>query len=481
MAARARLTDQGIRAELAKAKQTGKPRWLADGLIAKGKGGLQLYAASTGGRWYWRYSKADGSKVRVPLGPQAFERREGALTLPEARVKVDQLAALYQRPESRDVRAFAEAERQRADDEKRNAEATGRQRLEAEAREAAEVARQRDAAAKFTLSALFKVYTTGLQAAGRPSHYDAANLFANHVEGVHPDLARKPAGEVTPRDVVTILRTLVEKGHGRSAAKLRSYLRACYSRAARAMLDPDAPSAFLPFAVQSNPVAETGALSRYNVALERALSEAELRAFWQAVKETPNGPVHDALRLLLLLGGQRPAQLVRATVADIDCDAQMLRLRDPKGRRQQARVHLLPLAAAAEVVVRRCLDRAKKQGSAYLLSTHGKAPLRPETLTAACNTIVTALLAKSDEERVISAPFQLRDLRRTVETRMAALGVSRELRAQLQSHVLGGVQSRHYDRHLYVDEKRAALEAWAAFLETKPAGNVQSIRGRKRA
>ena len=54
--------------------------------------------------------------------------------------------------------------------------------------------------------------------------------------------------------------------------------------------------------------------------------------------------------------------------------------------------------------------------------------------------------------------FTTGDLRRTVETRLAAEGVSQEIRAQLQSHGLGGVQARHYDRHDYIEEKYSALE-----------------------
>ena len=38
-------------------------------------------------------------------------------------------------------------------------------------------------------------------------------------------------------------------------------------------------------------------------------------------------------------------------------------------------------------------------------------------------------------------PFTAGDLRRTVETRLAAVGVSAEVRAQLQSHGLGGIQA----------------------------------------
>jgi hypothetical protein len=48
---------------------------------------------------------------------------------------------------------------------------------------------------------------------------------------------------------------------------------------------------------------------------------------------------------------------------------------------------------------------------------------------------------------------------------MAALKISRDVRAQLQSHGLGGVQARHYDRHSYFAEKKQALQKWAKHLK----------------
>ncbi|MGA7538217.1 MAG: hypothetical protein WBW93_05570 [Steroidobacteraceae bacterium] len=79
--------------------------------------------------------------------------------------------------------------------------------------------------------------------------------------------------------------------------------------------------------------------------------------------------------------------------------------------------------------------------------------------------------------------FEMRDLRRTAETMLASLGLSGDVRAQLQSHGLGGVQMRHYDRHDYALEKRAAVELWAAHLERLKAGEVASVtsidQGRK--
>jgi len=44
--------------------------------------------------------------------------------------------------------------------------------------------------------------------------------------------------------------------------------------------------------------------------------------------------------------------------------------------------------------------------------------------------------------------------------------------------VVGGVQDRHYDRHDYLDEKRAALEALERLL-TAADGKVIPIRNRQ--
>ena len=71
-------------------------------------------------------------------------------------------------------------------------------------------------------------------------------------------------------------------------------------------------------------------------------------------------------------------------------------------------------------------------------------------------------------------PFSMRDLRRTAETHMAALGISSDVRAQIQSHGLGGIQARHYDRHDYMLEKRAALALWVQRFRNLPPAPRQT-------
>ena len=63
------------------------------------------------------------------------------------------------------------------------------------------------------------------------------------------------------------------------------------------------------------------------------------------------------------------------------------------------------------------------------------------------------------------------------ETALAAAGVSRDIRGQLQSHGLAGVQAKHYDDHDYLPEKRRALETLLKVLETQSRA-AQASRNR---
>jgi integrase len=56
--------------------------------------------------------------------------------------------------------------------------------------------------------------------------------------------------------------------------------------------------------------------------------------------------------------------------------------------------------------------------------------------------------------------WDLHDLRRAVETRMAALGVPKEHVNRLLNHAAGPV-TKHYDLHSYLPEKADALQRWA--------------------
>ena len=80
-------------------------------------------------------------------------------------------------------------------------------------------------------------------------------------------------------------------------------------------------------------------------------------------------------------------------------------------------------------------------------------------------------------------PATPHDLRRTVNTRLAKLGVAKEVRDRTLNHItaLRDPESRHYNVHEFRAEKRAALSRWAEEIESIIAPVVVPIhKGRRR-
>jgi hypothetical protein len=61
--------------------------------------------------------------------------------------------------------------------------------------------------------------------------------------------------------------------------------------------------------------------------------------------------------------------------------------------------------------------------------------------------------------------FSFKDIRRTCETLLASMGVSRDFRSYVLSHGRTGVQDKHYDRWSHLAEKRRVLQKWARFMK----------------
>lgn len=514
------LTDLAMRSS-----PDGTDQWFPDSGQRTGHGKLYGRITKAGERLFvLRYTDPYGRYVNWPIGrydPKASGAEDATdawllsrseLSLGLARKKAAVLVGMH-RQGVRDLRGYFERERQIAD----AAQAAELARIEAQAEAARAAARAerdqeaaaeaaRHAAAKYSLRALLDAYARHLKRQGKASADDALRTFRLHVYDVADGPADKPAKDVTPREVTALLRRLTEADKGRTAGKLRAFMRAAYQLAFQADLNPDAPSELVPFGVESNPVAPTDALTRYTVARERVLSAGELRLCMERVALLPAAQA-DAARLALLLGGQRPAQLLRATREDVDLEAGTLTLRDPKGRRTQPRLHVLPLAGEAREIVERLIEKSSALGVPWLFTSAevdpdkvrevavpvlgedvatvaGIVPMRHETVSAAISAISAGLLA----EKKIRSPFQMRDIRRTCETMLAALGIDRDTRAQLLSHGISGVQAKHYDRHAYLAEKARALVAWEARLKRIAKGekapgvaDIADARARRRA
>jgi integrase len=450
----AELTDRTLQR-----KWSGKDEWLSD-RGSRGAGRLVAKLAASGVTFYFQYY-LDGRRRFLPIG--SYDRRgERGKTLLQARDQAQEWSVLM-RSGVADLHGLFE-------DQERD-----RKRVRSE--QAAEAARLVREAKSSSLRHLLDAYANHLERSGKQAAADVRRIFQLHVYSVGPELAERKASSIPVDDFVVLLARLTEAGKGRTAGKLRSYLRAAYSLAMRAKTDPDAPLVMRTFGISTNPIASIGALSKYNRIRTRTLNAEELSQFLRRLQSLQETPKRDLVLLCLQLGGQRPSQLLRVRLVDLDLNARTITLFDPKGARTQPRTHILPVPDMAVETLLRLSERASTLPSSgdgkskLLFTSDGIRGLRVETVSALVNEIASEMLASNE----LREGFELRDLRRTCETMLAALGVSSDIRAQVQSHGLGGVQARHYDRHNYMAEKRSTLEAWNQHLQALFGGREREV------
>lgn len=423
-----------IRAKQLESLKVGE--WLADDST---RGGGRFTARRLPGgavAFYFRYTLPEGGRDLLKIGEWS-ERGDGTflLTLEQARAKAASLRSRYLAGD-RNLRAALEEDLVKVERAAEAAKLAERQEEEARRRRA-----------ELSLGGLLVAYVGVLDGAGKSSSSSVEKALYRHIRDAFPRIWGLPVDEVDEDSVSPLLDRLTEAGKLREAAKLRSYLRAAFSAALKARKAGGA----IPlrrFNIRVNPLRDIPTIDGAVGARDRALTLDELRAYWRRLEalEEPYGAL---LRFHLATGGQRIEQLSRATTRDLDGDNVILA--DPKGRREKPRRHLVPLIPEAVDAMSAMAN--PRVGPFLFTVTNGEVGAGYDVLGRWVRSVAAEMVAAGEA----AAPFTPGDIRRTVETRLAAAGVPGEIRAQLQSHGLSGVQQRHYNVHDYAAEKREVL------------------------
>lgn len=268
--------------------------------------------------------------------------------------------------------------------------------------------------------------------------YVAALLARN----VLPVWAGRDVRTITPRDVIELLDGIVERGSrvmaNRTAGALSQMFRYGVHRAL----------------LESSPVQLLYRPGGKEKPRERTLSDAELRAYLQDPRACTRYERLERVINVLLLTGQRRGELAAARWADVDLDARTWRIPDEHSK--TGRGHVVPLSdwAAEEF---RSLKRESSRSRYVIPDPSGDKPIDPKQLTrslAKCR----ARFAKRG-----IAPFTLHDLRRTCRTGLAKLQIPPHIAERVLNHAQEKIAGT-YDVHDYLNEKREALNQWAARL-----------------
>jgi integrase len=274
---------------------------------------------------------------------------------------------------------------------------------------------------------------------------ETARLLEQHVL---PRLRGRSAQEITRRDILGLLDRVVDGGApiaaNRTLAAVRKLFNWCISR------DIVTVS---PCTGVKPPTPER---SR-----DRVLSDNELVRVWRASQKI--GGAFGALVQLLALTGQRRDEVAAMRWDELDLEGRSWTL--PRGRVKNDQGHEVPLSAAA-VAILESLPRIAE--SPFVLTTNGTAP---SSGYSKGKRRLDELLPQE------MPPWRLHDLRRTVASGMARLGINLPVIEKVLNHSSGsfaGIVSV-YQKHSFADEKRDALDIWGRHVETLVAGKRAKV------
>jgi integrase len=239
-----------------------------------------------------------------------------------------------------------------------------------------------------------------------------------HLRRYAAPLHSMPVDSIRLRDVADLLAKIDRASGATTTNRVRSTLSACFAWAMREGL------------ALSNPVVNTN--KRDEQTRERVLSNEELKRIWNAVGDDAYGTI---IRLLILTG-QRRSEIAELRWSEVEGEGINL----PGERTKNKRPHVIPLAPTP----RRLLAERPRAG---------------EYVFKFANWSIHKRLL--DERSGVSG-WVIHDIRRSVATGMADIGIQPHIIEAVLNHVSGhkGGVAGIYNRSSYAAEKAAALARW---------------------
>jgi integrase len=213
---------------------------------------------------------------------------------------------------------------------------------------------------------------------------------------------------------------------------------------------------------------------------ERVLTAQEIRTFWLAIDRMDelsgshiargesgrilSAATRTTLRLMLLTG-QRRGEVSQTEKSELELDGPEPIWAIPGVRTKNGLLHRVPLCDTAADLFRDALATSPP-ASAYVFAS----PAQPD-LPISPNAVTRAMARLTKEIGI--AGVSPHDLRRTVGTELARLGLPSHIRALILNHSSHNrsVTDAVYNRYAYDSEKREALQLWenklGAILQTR--------------
>lgn len=288
----------------------------------------------------------------------------------------------------------------------------------------------------------------------------AARIARDVRKELLPAWGDRPIGDITRRDVVELVEKIADRGTtGAHAHSILSIARRIFNWAiARGAYGIEhAPTDHLRPAEILGP----------RRVRDRVLTDAELRALWEAASEL--GYPLAAVTRMLALTGARLGEALLARWGEFDLGARLWTI--PSERFKAGQQHLVPIGDDLLVLLG---DLPRFNSCDCLFTTRERKP------PTGFHTEAKAKLDAEMRKRLGGElpPWTIHDIRRTVRTRLSQLRIPEHVAEMVIGHSRRGM-ARIYDQHRYLEEVAEALAAWAnllrSIIEGRPA-NVVVLR-----
>jgi integrase len=266
-----------------------------------------------------------------------------------------------------------------------------------------------------------------------------------------PAIGDTPVGSVGKPEIRDVLNAIADRGAPIAANRTLAVIKKLFRWAlGQGYVDRD------PCAGISKPGDETKRA--------RVLLDDELARVWRAA-DAMSYPFGPAVCLLILTGARRE-EVGAMRWSEVDLAEKVWTL--PAARAKNGVEHV-PLSDAALSLLR-SLPRIGRAG--FVFRTTGATPVSG---WSRAKVSIDAAVDKAANDRKPLPHWTMHDLRRTVASGLAGLGVPLPVVERILNHVSGsfGGVAGVYQRHAFADEKRDALDKWAARVAVIVGENAQ--------
>lgn len=277
------------------------------------------------------------------------------------------------------------------------------------------------------------------------------------VRDILPALGSRPIAEITPAEVLDVVKRVERRGALEQASRVLQRMTAIFARGVQTLRCPTNPAREL-----------SGVVKKYRVQHRPSLALDQLPEFLRRVDNPGATAITKAAMLLIIMTACRVNEVLQGNWSEIDLDARLWRI--PAERMKMHVAHDVPLPEQAVALLKGIRPKADTAGNIF------PSPMKPGFPIH--NNALLLYLRRMGYE---AGSITIHGFRATFSTWANETGFDPDVIERCLAHQERNAVRRAYNRAQHLEDRRKLLQAWADMIDAKRAGaQVVPIRRKSR-